>query len=93
MLSDLTKARPLIRAELTMKTHDGGRLISRLIDCAATLNFVSEDFVRPFALKTRKLHTKTLVRLANGQCLTSSTICDITFELARHDFNELFRST
>jgi hypothetical protein len=56
------------------------------VDCAGTLDFVSEDFIRRFALQTRKYVTKTHVRLANGQRVTSSTICDVTFELARHEF-------
>jgi hypothetical protein len=30
--------------------------------------------------------TKTLVRLANGQRVTSLIVCDVTFELARHGF-------
>jgi hypothetical protein len=50
-----------------MKTHDGGHQISGLVNCVATLDFVSEDFVRRFALQTRKSLTKTHVRLANGQ--------------------------
>jgi hypothetical protein len=66
LLTDLTEARPSVRTELTVKTHDGGHLISGLGDCDATLDFVSEDFVRPFALQTRKSLTKTHVRLANG---------------------------
>ena len=60
------------------------------MDCAATLDFVSEDFVRRFALQTRKSVTKTHVRLANGQRVTSSTVCDVTFELARHEFHRTF---
>jgi hypothetical protein len=64
LLTDLTEARPLIRSELTVKTPDGGHQISGLVDCAATLDFVSEDFVRRFALQTRKSVTKTHVRLA-----------------------------
>jgi hypothetical protein len=90
LLTDLTEARPLIRTELTVKTLDGGQLISGLVDCAATLNFVSEDFVRRFALLTRKSLTKTQVRLANGKRVTSSTVCDVTFELARHEFKRIF---
>jgi hypothetical protein len=77
MLTDLMEARPMIRTELIVKTLDGGQLISGLVDCAATLDFVSEDFVRRFSLTTRKSQTKTLVRFANGQCVTSSTICDL----------------
>jgi hypothetical protein len=50
LLTDLTEARPLIRTELTVKTPDGEHQISRLVDNAATLDFVSEDFVRRFAL-------------------------------------------
>jgi hypothetical protein len=90
LLTDLTEARPLIRTELTVKTSDGGHLISGLVDCAATLDFVSEDFVRRFALHTRKSSTKTSVRLANGQRVTSSTVCDYTFQLARHEFHRTF---
>jgi hypothetical protein len=56
------------------------------VDYAAALDFVSEDFVRRFALQTRKSLTKTHVRVANGQRVTSSTVCDVTFELARHEF-------
>jgi hypothetical protein len=41
LLTDLTEARQLIRIELTLKTSDGGHQISGLVDCAATLDFVS----------------------------------------------------
>jgi hypothetical protein len=77
LLTDLTEARPLIRNELTMKAPDGGHQITGLVDCAATLDFVYEDFVRRFALQTRKSVTKTHVRLANGQRVTSSTVCEL----------------
>jgi predicted aspartyl protease len=90
MLTDLTEAWLLIRAPLTVKTINGGQQISGLVDCAATLDFVSEDFMRRFALKPRKSQTKTPVRLANGQRVTSSTVYDITFELARHEFQRMF---
>jgi hypothetical protein len=73
-----------------VKSRDGAQLVSRLVDCAATLEFVLEDFVRRFALQTRKSPTKTHVRLANGQRVTSSTICDVTLELARHEFQRNF---
>jgi hypothetical protein len=63
-----------------VKTHDGGQLVTILVDCAATLDFVCKDFVRRFVLHTRKSPTKTLlVRLANGQRVKSSTVCDVTF--------------
>jgi predicted aspartyl protease len=87
---DLTEARPLIRTELTVKSHDGGHHISCLVDCAATLDFVSTDFVRRFALQTRRSLTNTHVRLANGQRVTSWTVYDVTFELARHEFQRTF---
>jgi hypothetical protein len=83
LLTDLTEARSLIRTELTVKSPHGGDHIIGLVDCVATLDFVSEDFVRRFALQTRNSLTKTPVRLANGQRVTSSTVCDVTFELAR----------
>jgi hypothetical protein len=73
-----------------VKTHDGGYQISGLVDCVVTLDFVSGDFVRRFALQARKFVTKTHVRLANGQRVTSSTVCDVTFELARHEFHRTF---
>jgi hypothetical protein len=90
LLTDLTEAHPLIRTELPVKSSDGGHQISGLVDCAATLDFISEDFVRRFAVQTRKSVTKTLVRLANGQRMTPSTVCYVTFELARHEFHRTF---
>jgi hypothetical protein len=90
LLTDLTQARPLIRTELAVKTHDGGHQNSGLVDCAATLDFFYEDFVRRFAFQTRKSLTKTPIRLANGQRVTSSKVCDVTFELARHEFQRTF---
>jgi hypothetical protein len=97
ILTDLAEARPLIRTEPNVKTRDGGGqlifggLIFGLVDCAAIFDFVYEDFVGHFALKTRKSLTKTPVRLANGQRVTSSTICDdMTFALARHEFQRTF---
>jgi hypothetical protein len=41
MLTDLNEAWPLIRTELTVKTLDGRQLFSAVVDCAATLDFVS----------------------------------------------------
>jgi hypothetical protein len=41
LLTDLTEARPLIRTEMTVQILDGGHQISGLVDCAATLDFVS----------------------------------------------------
>jgi hypothetical protein len=73
-----------------VKTPNGGHQISGLVDCAATLDFVSDDFVRRFALQTRKSLTNTHVRLANGQRVTSSTVCGVTFEPARHEFQRTF---
>jgi methyl coenzyme M reductase subunit C len=73
-----------------MRTFDGGQLIFALLDCAAILDFVSKDFKRRFSLTTRKSHTNIVVRLAYGQRVTSSTVCDITFELARHEYQGTF---
>jgi methyl coenzyme M reductase subunit C len=53
-------------------------------------DFVFEDFERCFALQTLRSLTKTHVRLVNGQRVTSSTVCDITFELARHKIQTNF---
>jgi predicted aspartyl protease len=73
-----------------MKTPNGGHHIFGLVDCVATLDFVSEDIVRHFALQTRKSPTKIPIRLANGQRVTSSVVCDIPFEIARHEFQRTF---
>jgi hypothetical protein len=43
LLTDLAEARPLILTKLVVKVHDGEQLICGLVDCAATLDFVSED--------------------------------------------------
>jgi hypothetical protein len=76
----------VIRTELNGKTRDGGQLISGLVDYYATLDFVSMDFVRRFSLPTRSSKVKTPIRLANGQRVTSSTVCDIIFELGCREF-------
>jgi hypothetical protein len=81
LLTDLTEARPLIRSELTLKTPNGGQLISGLFDCAATVDFELEDIVRRFSLIARSSQTKTPIRLAHGQRVTSKTVYDITVEL------------
>jgi hypothetical protein len=39
---------------------------THVVNCAATLDFGLENFVRRFALHTRKSSTMTLVRLAIG---------------------------
>jgi hypothetical protein len=75
---------------VNVKTLDGGQLVTCLVDGASTLDFVSEDFVRRSDLQTRKSPTKTLVKDANGQRVTSSTVYDVTFELARHVFQRTF---
>jgi hypothetical protein len=85
LLTDLTEARPFARTKLNVKTHDSGQLISGLVDCAATLAFVSEDFARRFSLPSLKSKAKTPVRLANGHRVTSSTTCEITFGLAKRE--------
>jgi hypothetical protein len=58
MLNDLTEARPLIRTELNVKTHDGGQLLSGFVDDVATLDVELEDFIRRFSLHTRKSKAK-----------------------------------
>jgi hypothetical protein len=73
-----------------LKGPNGGQLIHGLVDCDATLDVVSEDFLRRFALQTLMSLTKTLVRLADGQRVTSSTVCDVPFTLARHEFRRTF---
>jgi hypothetical protein len=83
MLIDLTEARPMIRTELNVETANGGQQTPGLFDSAATLDFVSEDFVQRFSLHTNKSKVKTPIRLAKGQRVTSSTVCKIAFELAR----------
>jgi hypothetical protein len=40
LLTDLIEARPVILTEVNVKTHDGGQLISGLVDCDATLDFL-----------------------------------------------------
>jgi hypothetical protein len=80
LLIDFTEARSLIRTELNVKTRDVEQHVSELVDCAATLDFVSKDFVRRLSLPTPKSKVKTPCRLANGQRVTSSTIYEIKFE-------------
>jgi hypothetical protein len=80
----------MIRTELIVKTLDGGQQFFGFVNCVATLGFVSQDFVRLFSLTTRKSHAKTPFRIANGQRVKSSTVYDITLELARREFQRNF---
>jgi hypothetical protein len=41
-------------------------------------------------MPTRKSKVKTRVRIANGQRVTSSRVYNITFKLARHEFQRTF---
>jgi hypothetical protein len=91
MLTDHAEGCSFIRTDLNVKSHDGGQLISKLVDCDATHDFVSEDFARRFSLQTRKSKTGTPVQLANGQRVTSSTVCEIPFELARYEAQRNFK--
>jgi hypothetical protein len=88
LLTDLSEARPLILTELNVKTPGGGQLIYGLVDCAATLDFGLEYFIRRLSLKTHKSKVKTSIRLANGQ----RDSCEINFELIRHEFKRTFKS-
>jgi hypothetical protein len=62
ILSDHTEVRPLLQIDLSVSTSAGQRHTTLLVDCAATLNFVSEDFVTRMGLHTRKSTTKTPIR-------------------------------
>jgi hypothetical protein len=90
LLTDLTEASPFSRTEMAVKSPNGGNLIPLLVNYVATLDFVSQDFVRRFFLQTHKSKVKMRVRLANGQRVASSSVCDISFELARHEFQRDF---
>jgi hypothetical protein len=67
---------------------DGGHQVFGLVDYVATLNFASMDFVRRFSLQRHKSKVKTRVRLANKQPMKPSTVCEIVFEFARHEFKK-----
>jgi hypothetical protein len=60
-----------------------------VVDCAATLDFVSEDFLTWKGLQMRKL-TKMHVRFANGLRVASTKLSDMTFTLAHHEFVRTF---
>jgi hypothetical protein len=90
VLNDITGARPLIPTERNVKTGDGGQPISGLVDCVATLDFVPKNLVQRYSLPPRKSKVQTPAALVNGQCAASSTVCDISIELARHEFQRTF---
>jgi hypothetical protein len=50
LLINLTEARTLSQTELNVKTLDDGQLIFGLVDCASTLDFVQESFVRQYTM-------------------------------------------
>jgi hypothetical protein len=56
-----------------------------------TLDCVSKDRVRRFCLPNLKSKTKTPIRLANGQSVTCSIVCEISpFDQARQEFKRIF---
>jgi hypothetical protein len=57
-----------------------------------TLYLVLEDFASRFPWPTLKSKIKTPARITNGQRVTIFSICEITFELARHEFKRNFTS-
>jgi hypothetical protein len=73
-----------------VKTLDGGQKISILVVCVAILYFMSEEFVRRFSLSTLKSKAKNPFRLANGQRVTSTTVCETTFKQAKHEFKRTY---
>jgi hypothetical protein len=76
---------------MSVKTLDGGHQISGLFDCASTLDFVRVRGLRTtFSLSTRKsTKVKTPACLANGQRVTSSTVCEIKLEHARQEIQRI----
>jgi hypothetical protein len=62
ILSDHTEICPLLRIVLSVSTSAGQRHKKSLVDCAATLDFVSEDFATRMGLHARKPTTKTPIR-------------------------------
>jgi hypothetical protein len=68
VLTYYTEILPLLQIVWSVSTSDGQRQQTTLVDCAAMLDFVSEDFVRRMSFQMRKLSNKTPIRLE----LTSS---------------------
>jgi hypothetical protein len=65
MFTDLTEARPLIQTEVNVKIRHGIQKNSGLVDCATTLDFVSEEFASLFQLVSMKSRHQFVLILAN----------------------------
>jgi hypothetical protein len=78
VLTDLSEIYPFSQIILSVFTSARQRQQPALVDCAATLDFVSKGFVTQMELKVRKSSTTTYVRLANGHRAASTRVCDIT---------------
>jgi hypothetical protein len=77
---------------LSVSTSDGQPHGLALVDCAATLDFVSEYFVTRIRLSIRKAPIEYVyVRLANGQRVSTSTLCEVKIALAQCDFVHTIR--
>jgi hypothetical protein len=53
----LTEARPFNRTELNVN-FDGEQQLFGLVDCAATLDFVTNDFARHFSVPTQSIRSR-----------------------------------
>jgi hypothetical protein len=90
ILTGYTKICPFLQIVLSVSTSVGQRQQTTLGDCAATLDFVLEEFAMRMGLQMRNSSTKTLVRLANGQRVASAKVCDISFIVVQHEFVHAF---
>jgi hypothetical protein len=86
LLSGLTKAHPFIRTGMKLKSRDGGQLLSALFDCVVTLCIRARGRYHKLIFDNFEVKLKNPVRLAKAQRMTSSIVCGITCELARHSF-------
>jgi hypothetical protein len=59
-----------------------------LVDGAATMDFMLEDFVTRMGLHVRKSCTKTHIQLANGKRVSLSKLCGIVSFIVAHNVCE-----
>jgi hypothetical protein len=70
---------------LTVSSSGGMRQQTTMVDCAATVDLVSEDFAT-FGSQMRKSSTKTFVQLVDGQRDESTKVYGISFTVTQHEF-------
>jgi ketosteroid isomerase-like protein len=77
---------PPLQIILSVSASNDWLATANIMDCAAIMDFVTEDFATQMRLQTRESITETTVRLANGQQVATIKGGEVSFTIAQNEF-------